>query len=172
MTIVKKHIFTFVGVIFFSMKVLGQTTAENFVRSGNQKENQKDYKGALADFNKALEIEPGNVDALYYRGYIKFQLQDYASAIADYDAAAEKDSVDAEIFYGRGNAKFDLKNYKGAIEDYNKAIYLDPTDVDSYYNRAIAKYKTGERESACKDLMMAKKLGDKTAEDVMRELCD
>ena len=68
-------------------------------------------------------------------------------------------------------ALMELKNFKEAIEDYNKAIFLDENDKECYYNRAIAKYNIGERESACKDLQKAFKLGDKQAEDVLNELC-
>ena len=149
----------------------GQNTADDYIRSGNQKEKVNDYKGALMDYQKAYEMDPANTEALYSTGYMKFLMQDYMSAITDFDNAIKSDTESVELFYARGNANFEMKNYSAAIIDYNHAIFLDSTDKESYYNRAIAKYNSGQRESACKDLLMAKKYGDPLAEETWKELC-
>lgn len=49
-------IFTF--LILYSCNVFSQT-AEDWYYRGNTKAKLKDYRGALADFTKAIELNPG-----------------------------------------------------------------------------------------------------------------
>lgn len=148
-----------------------QKSVSDFIESGNQKEEKSDYKGALADFNKALLIEPNNTKALYYSGFMKFQMDDFGNALTDYSQAIESDTASVELFYNRGNAYFELRYYKEAIADYSKALALDSTDKVSYYNRGIAKYNIDDIVSSCKDLQWALKYGDLEAEAVLKEVC-
>ena len=148
-----------------------QKSVSDFIESGNQKEEKSDYKGALADFNKALLIEPNNTKALYYSGFMKFQMDDFGNALTDYTQAIESDTASVELFYSRGNAYFELRYYKEAIADYGKALALDSTDKLSYFNRGIAKYYVDEIASSCKDLRWALEYGDIEAEAVIKEVC-
>lgn len=148
-----------------------QKSVSDFIESGNQKEEKSDYKGALADFNKALLIEPNNTKALYYSGFMKFQMDDFGNALTDYSQAIESDTASVELFYSRGNAYFELRYYKEAIADYGKALALDSTDKVSYFNRGIAKYYVDEIASSCKDLRWALEYGDIEAEAVIKEVC-
>ncbi len=166
-----KNSILLLSFLLFSIISFGQKTADDFIKSGNQKESAKDYSGAAKDFAQAVQIDPKNSEALYYLGYINFEMKDYESAIMHFDLAIKSDSGSVELFYNRGNAKFELKDYKGAIDDFGKAILLDPQDEECYYNRAIAEYNIGESEASCKDLQMASKLGDTMADAVIKELC-
>ncbi len=42
---------------------------------------------ALADYNKAINIDDNNADAYYNRGFSYFYKKDYQRAIADYSKA-------------------------------------------------------------------------------------
>ena len=48
-----------------------------------------DYDRAIADYNKALELDPKDATAYNNRGYAYRQKGDYDKAIADYDKALE-----------------------------------------------------------------------------------
>ena len=50
---------------------------------------EKDYTGAIADFSKAIELDPENKYAYYSRGTAKYELEDYRGYIADYSKAIE-----------------------------------------------------------------------------------
>ncbi len=57
--------------------------------NGLKKYEQGDYQGAIADYTKAIEVNPQNADAYIRRGYTKYNLKDYHGAIIDYDKALE-----------------------------------------------------------------------------------
>tara|TARA_B100000768_G_C10918627_1_gene224671 strand:+ start:204 stop:422 length:219 start_codon:yes stop_codon:yes gene_type:complete len=50
---------------------------------GETKYNLKDYKGAIEDYNKAIEINPNYTYAYYNRGFAKYYLKDYNGACQD-----------------------------------------------------------------------------------------
>lgn len=60
-----------------------------FVLSGNHRFGQEDWTGALKDFNRALEINPGNGGAYARRGVARQLTGDFAGARSDYDQFIE-----------------------------------------------------------------------------------
>ena len=62
-----------------------------FIKSGNAKYLQGDYDGAIADYSRAIELDPDDAAAYYNRGNAKSELDDYHGAIADYSRAIELD---------------------------------------------------------------------------------
>lgn len=49
-------------------------TAQEYFDQGNEKFNLQDYNGAVADYTKAIEIEPQSKMSYYYRGCAKIHL--------------------------------------------------------------------------------------------------
>jgi len=133
-----------------------QTTLEYFYSAYN-KANLKDHYGAIADYNKAIEIDPNYASAYYNRGISKSNLKDYYGAIADYNKAIELDYTDA--YHNRGISKAHLKDYYGAIADFSKTIELDPNNADAYYFRGVSKGSLSDKNGACQDGRKAQSLG-------------
>ena len=50
-----------------------------------QKAIYKTIYGAIADYTKAIKLNPNYADAYYNRGVAKSNLQDYDGAIADFN---------------------------------------------------------------------------------------
>src|SRR5260370_6319434 len=59
---------------------------------------------ALADYDRAIELDPMDADAHVGRGRAHYQKKDYAAAIADYDAALRLAPGDVEALAERGDA--------------------------------------------------------------------
>ena len=102
--------------------------ADNFFNSGVDKYKQGDYQGAIADYAKAIEINPQDVGAYTNRGIAKNGLKDYQGAIADYNKALEINPKDAIAYSNRGASKELIGDLKGACDDWRKAVGLGEED--------------------------------------------
>ncbi len=100
---------------------------EQYASSGFNRLKKGDYRGAIEDFNKAIEIDPNNSDNFNNRGIARSELGDHQGAIEDYTRAIALDPNDAAAYSNRGNSKSKLKDYEGAISDYSKAIEIAPS---------------------------------------------
>ena len=48
--------------------------AKAYTNRGHDKFMQGDYKGAIADYDRVIALNPGNGGACYFRGVAKFKL--------------------------------------------------------------------------------------------------
>ena len=147
-------------------------TAEEYFYRALEKQNKKDYYGAVADYTKAIEINPNDANAYINRGNSKNNLEDYYGAIADYTKAIEITPNDAAAYYNRGFVKSNLKDNYGAIADYTKAIEINPNYADAYNNRGIAKEIIGDLNGACTDWKKAVELGVTRAAEWVKNQCN
>ncbi|MDC1493163.1 tetratricopeptide repeat protein, partial [Flavobacteriaceae bacterium] len=65
--------------LLISAVSFGQTAKEYF-NSGYDKDEVKDFYGAISDYNKAIELDPNYAKAYYNRGLSKDDLKDYNGA--------------------------------------------------------------------------------------------
>ena len=143
-------------------------SAEFYVERGNTKYLAVNFSGAIADFSKAIEINPRYAKAYYNRGTIKGRyLEDYDGAISDYSKSIEINPRYADAYINRGIAKDELKDYYGAIADYNKAIEINPRYAKAYNNRAQTKYILGDMKGSCTDAKKAASLGSEESKRIL-----
>jgi tetratricopeptide (TPR) repeat protein len=65
-----------------------------FLGRGYSSLMQADYVGAIADFGAAIEINPGSLNALMWRGYARERVGQIKLALDDYERAAAVDPHD------------------------------------------------------------------------------
>ncbi|MEI8048185.1 MAG: tetratricopeptide repeat protein [Bacteroidota bacterium] len=97
--------------------------ASDFVNSGTEKDKQKDYKGAISDYSKALEIDPDNAEAYCKRGLSKKELRDYPGAIADCSRAIEIET-EGSYYNARGLCEIESGQKESGCLDFKKAVEL------------------------------------------------
>jgi tetratricopeptide (TPR) repeat protein len=147
-------------------------TVAEYLTLGSEKEDLKDYRGAIADYDRAIGLEPQNATVYHNRGLAKYSLKDYRGAIADFGKSiALEPNTSASSYFNRGLAKYGLQNYSGAIADYNKSIALDPHPA-TYFNRGDARIKLGQKSEACLDFRKSAELGIYWANDSIKKYCN
>ncbi|MEG3440421.1 toll/interleukin-1 receptor domain-containing protein, partial [Pannus brasiliensis CCIBt3594] len=121
------------------VEVIPKLSAEEFLDRGLAKYNSGDYQGAIADFDRAIQLQPDYANAYYNRGRAKYKSEDKQGAIADNDRAIQLQPDLAGAYNTRGVAKYDSGDYPGALADYDRAIQLKPDYAEAYNNRGNAK---------------------------------
>jgi tetratricopeptide (TPR) repeat protein len=117
------------------------------LRSGN-------LDAAIADFNRAVELEPDDAEARGARGLALLKKGRLASAAADFDRAAKIDPG-AAAFYNRGLARSDMADYPAAVADFDRAIALGGSNPHFLLERAVAQLNRGLANRAMEDLRIA-----------------
>lgn len=130
----------------------------NLVNRGIEKAQKGDLDGAIADFNRAAELNPKDDAPYYNRAQAKRLKNDTAGAIADYTKAIELGSTNPAAYNNRANARAETNDRAGAIADYTRAIELKPDYARAYYNRAVLKKEKGDKAGAEADFKHAQKL--------------
>jgi tetratricopeptide (TPR) repeat protein len=98
---------------------LGQnssTDISTLVEKGNNLVKLGSYNGAIVFYNKALIIDPNNVEALYNKGNALVKLGDSIGAIVLYDKALAIDPTNKKILHNKGLLLFKSGNYSGLIK--------------------------------------------------------
>ncbi len=115
-----------------------------------------DLHGAVADFSRALEINPRHELSYYWRGVTYFRLNSFTKAIDDFTKAIELRPSDV-YYHWRGMAYYRLSNFYRAADDFAKAIELKSSDAYHHW-RGMAYYRLSNYNKAAEDFSMAIRL--------------
>jgi protein O-mannosyl-transferase len=113
------------------------------------------WENAIADYSKAIGINPNYHIAYYNRGVAYDNLEQWEKAIADYSSAIVINPKYPTAYFNRGIDYYNLGHLDKAIEDYSKAIRYNPRYSDAYSNRGIAFYNLRQLDKAIADYSMA-----------------
>jgi tetratricopeptide (TPR) repeat protein len=97
--------------------------------------NLQYYDEALADYGRAIQLDPTHTRAYSNRGNTYELLQRYDEALVDYAHAIRLDPSYAQAYNNRGVIYYNLQRYDKAMADHNRAIELDPALAEAYNNR-------------------------------------
>ncbi len=125
--------------------------SNSYWAKGVKNERSGNYKQAIDDLTRAIELNPNNKRAYNSRAIAKGNSGDIKGAIEDYTKGIEIDPGDPLMYRNRGARKAELKEHKGAISDYDKAIDITPDDYYAYYLRARSKGALGDYSGEISD---------------------
>ena len=82
---------------------------------------------AMADFDRAMTLDPSEPETYLNRGSALMRREDSANAIAMFNEAIQRNTRRPELaYYGRGLANELSGNIRGAYQDYRRASQLAP----------------------------------------------
>lgn len=101
----------------------------------------ENYEAAIAAGDRAIELNPNNIELYGYIAPAYYNIKQYDKAIEVYKKAlAAVDSTDTEhrsmFLGGMGDAKFSMGDTTGAFALYDQAIEIDPNNVSILNNYA------------------------------------
>ncbi|UCB48645.1 MAG: tetratricopeptide repeat protein [Deltaproteobacteria bacterium] len=136
-----------------SQKIKAETAFHLF--KGAVYHNRGQLSKAIAEYNKAIEINPEYAPAYNNRGFAYIGKGQYDQAISDFNKAIEINPEFAMAYNNRGYAYGVKGQYDQAISDSNKAIELNPKLAMAYNNRGLAYLNKGQHEQAISDCSRA-----------------
>jgi tetratricopeptide (TPR) repeat protein len=102
------------------------------------------YDKAIADFTKAVEIDPGFSDAYIDRGLCYFSQGEYTKAVLDYDRALEIAPDDFRAHWNRALCMETAGQAKEAVKSY-KEVVLRSKEGSEYFRQAVDRIKELEK---------------------------
>src|SRR5262249_10784970 len=105
------------------------------IKSGDGYYDRKDWAKAAAEYTKAIQLDPGNAEAWWSRGFAHDALQQWGQSVADYSKALQLLPENYGWLNHRGAAYYRLGQWEKALSDFSKALRLNPNDAEAWAGR-------------------------------------
>jgi tetratricopeptide (TPR) repeat protein len=103
---------------------------------------------ALANYDRALALQPDFIQALNNRGAVLKQMKRYGEALTSYDRALDLQPDHAEVLNNRAGVLHELKRYDEALANYDRALALRSGHAEALNNRGITLQALGRHAEA------------------------
>ena len=120
-----------------------------------------DSRAALANYDKALELNPRYTDAWVRKGITLHNEHLYHDAETCFNEAVKLSPRLFKAVYNRGKNRLQLGNYDGATGDLDRATSIKPEHAKAHELFGDALAKTGKTEEAALQWAIAERLKEK-----------
>lgn len=118
----------------------------------------KDTRAALANFNKALDLDPNYLDAWVRKGVTLHDMGDYYEADICFNRAIQLSPLSFKSLYNRGKNRLAMQESELAVTDLSRASELKPDHAACHEYLAQAYAGIGNQEMADKHSSIARSL--------------
>ena len=148
------------GVIFIlvlfgiSAQAQANRSARDYYRSAVAHLNAKELQEAVADFDKAIELEPTFPEALFYRITTLSEIDPHSEPVKDWDRIIEvapRYKLIHYIYQLRANYRAGRGQFDASIDDVNKALEFTPDDGNLYHLRGFSYVMKNDMDRAYAD---------------------
>jgi tetratricopeptide (TPR) repeat protein len=121
---------------------------KKLIYEGYQRYIASDRTGALAAYDMALELSPGNVDALER----KARVSTGSDAVSRLEAAAVANPNDFNAYKQLDDELVKTREFPRIVAHWDRYIAANPDDARAYYERGGANFHAGNSAAAIADL--------------------
>src|SRR6516165_8712512 len=118
----------FALLLMFSASSSAQTV-EAYRRDATQFAQHKSWDQAIANYRKALELEPNDALTHYNLAFALKYKGDNANALQEFQTALQLKPKWADAHYGLGATWYELHDQAAAVKELRNAIELDPKNA-------------------------------------------
>lgn len=156
----------------------------------------RNYKNAIEDFTRAVDLTPDFVPAYFMRAVAKYRLAaiereqepaesiskdeftpanaklqaDLREIISDYDTVIKLSPQMAFAYYNKGVVLAEAGDFTSALSLFSTAVSLKPDFGEAYYNRGYIYMQLGQRQKGSDDLSKAGELGVIPSYNLMKRM--
>ena len=135
----------------FCMACTSLPTSTEYVQRADGYLKDGKIKKALASYNRAISLNPENLDAYASRGTAHFFAGNFALAEKDFKYVLTKNPYHADAYTALGSALASQGDYDGALQMFERAILLKPSRPENVLSRAGVYFMQGRYEEAVAD---------------------
>jgi tetratricopeptide (TPR) repeat protein len=141
-------------------------------RRGTASASRRDFQAAIADFDRAIELDATDPESYHQRGLAYLQTNRPLLGLKDFDAALKLKPDHAPTLLSRGTLRLMDKDKPGAVADFDVAAGVMPDDAElllrigrsflnaGEYAEAIARFDAWEKKYP-KDERLSEMLNDR-----------
>ena len=96
-----------------------------------------DWIGSQKEFQRALELNPGYVTALYQYAYILSMVGDQKESLSLAEQALQLDPLSPVVMYRAGRVYFHARDYAKAAGEFRRILELNPNDPLGIYGLSL-----------------------------------
>lgn len=129
------------------------------IRRRNAREDYVNYKAAIANYNKVVELQPKHAEAFFFRGGAHDAMGFLDEALRDYMNSIEINPKQAEVYNSMGVCYAKQGKIMLALTHFDKAIEIDAKYAKAYSNRGNVYDMKRDLVKACENWKRAIVLG-------------
>ena len=158
-----------------STKQINKVDESNlYFERGLAKEKIGDYKAAISEYDKAININSNEPDFYYFRGWAKArrEIRDLKGAVSDLqklnllEPNQINNMLDLATIYAKAG------KYKDAVDLTDKAIKKFPDNGNIIYWRGIYQIVNNNYAGGCKDVRKAKRMNASDYDVTLKRTCN
>jgi TolB-like protein/class 3 adenylate cyclase/Flp pilus assembly protein TadD len=108
----------------------------------------RDYDSAIASFDKARQLSPGNTDVLQALGYIWRRKGQWQLSLKYFQEAIDLDPRNISLLSGQADAYSELRQYSPALKGYDRILEISPGDAAALAAKARIYQSKGDLPAA------------------------
>jgi tetratricopeptide (TPR) repeat protein len=125
-----------------SVRVISQRSAEEWLAMALSYESVKETRtDALYAYDRCVEVDPSNVDALLNCGTLLYEDGKFEKAAEYFQRAVAASPNNTLAHFNLGSVLEEMGELEGAQQHLRKALELDPNYSDAHYNLAFVSEK-------------------------------
>ena len=140
--------------------------AHEYLLMGNECITQAhDARAAIANYDKAIELNPSYTDAWVRKGITLHNDKEYYEAEVCLNEAVRLSPALFKAIYNRGKNRLALDNIEGAWDDFDRAVSLKPEHPKAHEYFGDALMRVGKEEEAALQWAIAERLREKKSKN-------
>jgi tetratricopeptide (TPR) repeat protein len=110
--------------------------------------DQQKYEGALAIYEKVLEMDSENISLLIRRGNTEYAIGGYEDALASYQKAEGLSPDDPIVWYDKALALHKMGRNNESLVAVERSLEINSSDSSAWYNRGVILEDIGKQDMA------------------------